>query len=163
MFYGVEGLGQKPLTFASDPLRYRPFHPDNEMTMSESNALPVELKQVLEYMGTPEAQHEAVLAVFNAVEGPLRHAWEQQPQSARNVMESFEQFQAVVAFTLVGPTAELVSMVQQNAEGEERDDAQADAMMEQLLQQGIKMMVKDLKAARRNATLRNEFQAPFKA
>ncbi|MBY6185439.1 DUF3069 domain-containing protein [Marinobacter hydrocarbonoclasticus] len=131
--------------------------------MSESVSLPAELKQVLDFMGTPEAQHEAVLAVYNAVEGPLRAAWETQPQSAKNVLENFEQFQAVVAFTLVGPTAELVTMVQQNQEGEERDDAQADAMMEQLLQQGIKMMIKDLKAARRNATLRNEFQAPFKA
>ncbi|ADN76041.1 conserved hypothetical protein [Ferrimonas balearica DSM 9799] len=131
--------------------------------MSENVALPAELKQVLEFMGTPEAQHEAVFAVYNAVEGPLRHAWEAQPQSARNIMDSFEQFQAVVAFTLVGPTAELLAMVEQNAEGEERNDEQANAMMEQLLQQGIKMMVKDLKSARRNASLRNEFQAPFKA
>ncbi|MBY5991537.1 DUF3069 domain-containing protein [Ferrimonas balearica] len=131
--------------------------------MSESVAIPTELQQVLDHMETPAEQHEAVLSVYNAVEAPLRAAWDSQPQSAKNILDNFEQFQAVVAYTLVGPTAELMAMVDKNSEGEERNEAQAEAMLEQLLSQGIKMMIKDLKAARRTPSLKLEFQAPFKA
>ncbi|SHG90213.1 DUF3069 domain-containing protein [Ferrimonas marina] len=131
--------------------------------MSEKTPLPQELQQVLNYMEVSEEQHEGLLSIYNAVEAPLRASWDQQPQSARNVMESFEQFQAIVTYTLAGPTAELLQMAQQNNEGEELSEEQADAMLQQLFSQGIKMMIKDLKSARRDASLRNEFLSPFRA
>ncbi len=132
--------------------------------MSEQTAIPAELMQVMNFMEVEEAQHEGLHSIYVALEAPLREAWEAQPESARNVMESFEQFHAVVTYTLAGPTAELLTMVKNNEEkGEESSEAQTDAMLQQLFSQGIKMMIKDLKKARRDAALRNEFLAPFRS
>ncbi|GAA4880912.1 DUF3069 domain-containing protein [Ferrimonas pelagia] len=130
--------------------------------MTEQVQIPAELQQLISYMELEETQATGLMSIYQAIEAPLRENWDAQPQSARNVVESFEQFQAIVAYTMAGPTAEMLAMVEKNAEGEERDEAQADAMLQQLFAQGIKMMIKDLKAARRDAVLRNEFLAPFR-
>ncbi|QIZ76505.1 DUF3069 domain-containing protein [Ferrimonas lipolytica] len=132
--------------------------------MTDAIKIPAELKQVLEFMQAVPEQYEGVATIYNAVEAPLRAEWDKLPGSAQKVVESFEQFQAVVSYTLVGPCAELLQMIEKTNEGDaEADEQQADAMMQQLFSQGIKMMIKDLKAARRDIPLRNELIAPFKA
>lgn len=131
--------------------------------MTDTIQIPAELAQVLNHMNADEAQHEGVLSIYNAVEAPLRAEWDKLPSSAQKVVESFEQFQAVVSYTLVGPCAELLQMIEKTNEGDQQaDEQQAEALMQQLFAQGIKMMVKDLKAARRDMPLRNELIAPFK-
>ncbi|WP_028115494.1 DUF3069 domain-containing protein [Ferrimonas senticii] len=132
--------------------------------MSNEIQIPAELQQVLNFMQAAPESHEGVLSIYNAIEMPLRHEWDKLPGSCHNVMASFEQFQAVVAYTLVGPCAELLQMIEKtNEEDNQANEEQAQALMQQLFAQGIKMMVKDLKAARRDMPLRNELIAPFKA
>ncbi|WP_298442761.1 DUF3069 domain-containing protein [uncultured Ferrimonas sp.] len=131
--------------------------------MTDAIQIPAELQQVLSFMKAAPEQHEGVLTIYNAVEAPLRAEWDKLPTSAHKVVESFQQFQAVVSYTLVGPCAELLQMIEKTNEGDDKaDEQQADALMQQLFAQGIKMMIKDLKAARRDMPLRNELIAPFR-
>ncbi len=132
--------------------------------MSDTIQIPAELQQVLDHMQAVEEQYEGIFSIYTAIEAPLRSDWDKLPSSCHKLLASFEQFQAIVAYTLVGPCAQLLEMIaNSNQSGEEQaSDEQTHAVMEQLFAQGIKMMIKDLKAARRDIPLRNELLAPFR-
>ncbi|WP_261818209.1 DUF3069 domain-containing protein [Vibrio gallicus] len=124
-----------------------------------------ELRQVIEFDEVPEQMYQMVVSIHEAAEQEVRQAWDDLPASAQNVVDSFEQFHALTsvsqAFAGVGLLEEFPSLNIPENMDEEQTNAYKAQMLDQVLFNCIKDMVKQLKKARRDPILKREFNSVF--
>ncbi|CAM3792575.1 DUF3069 domain-containing protein [Vibrio aquimaris] len=124
-----------------------------------------ELRRVIEFDKVPEQMHAMVASIHQASEDAVREAWSQLPASAQNILDSFEQFHALVsvsqAFAGLNVIEELQTQeLSQTIASENKEAYQAD-IIEQVMHNCIKDMLKQVKKARRDPLLKREFTQVF--
>jgi hypothetical protein len=124
-----------------------------------------ELRQVIEFDEVPEAMHYMVTSIHEVSEEAVREAWDELPKSAQNVLDNFEQFHALIsvsqAFAGVNlmeefPTLDLPKDMSDEAKEEYRAQ-----LLDQVLNNCVKDMFKQIKKARRDPILKRDFTDVF--
>ncbi|MYM58759.1 DUF3069 domain-containing protein [Vibrio sp. OCN044] len=124
-----------------------------------------ELRRVIEFDKVPEQMHAMVASIHQASENAVREAWGQLPASAQNILDNFEQFHALVsvsqAFAGLSVIEELQTQeLSQTIADEDKEAYQAD-VIEKVMHNCIKDMLKQIKKARRDPLLKREFTQVF--
>ncbi|WP_260261877.1 DUF3069 domain-containing protein [Vibrio intestinalis] len=124
-----------------------------------------ELRQVIEFDGVPEAMYEMVTSIHEVSEEAVREAWDELPKSAQNVLDSFEQFHALVSvsqsFAGINVMEEFPTLnLPQDMTDEQKEQYRAE-LLDQVLHNCVKDMVKQLKKARRDPILKRDFTEVF--
>lgn len=124
-----------------------------------------ELRQVIEFDEVPEAMHYMVTSIHEVSEEAVREAWEELPNSAQNVLDNFEQFHALIsvsqAFAGINVMEEFPTLkLPEGMTDEEKEEYRAQ-LLDQILHNCVKDMVKQMKKARRDPLLKREFKEVF--
>ncbi|CAH0529615.1 DUF3069 domain-containing protein [Vibrio hippocampi] len=138
---------------------------NNEMVAVDLDAISPELRKVIEFDAVPAEMHNMVVSIHEVTEEAVQESWEGLPASAQNILDNFEQFHALIsvsqAFAGVSTMEEINSMeMPADMSDEEKEDYRA-RLLDQVLQNCIKDMVKQLKKARRDAILKRDFKDVF--
>ena len=125
-----------------------------------------ELRKVIEYDEVPEQMLNMVVSIHEVSEEAVREAWDQMPASAQNVLDNFEQFHALIsvsqAFAGVNFMEEYQTLDLPKDMTEEQHEAYRTQLLDQVLHNCVKDMVKQVKKARRDPILKREFVDVFK-
>lgn len=124
-----------------------------------------ELRQVIEFDEVPEAMHYMVTSIHEVSEEAVREAWEELPKSAQNVLDNFEQFHALIsvsqAFAGISVMEEFPTMkLPEGMTDEDKEEYRAQ-LLDQVLHNCVKDMVKQIKKARRDPILKRDFTDVF--
>lgn len=124
-----------------------------------------ELRQVIEFDEVPEAMHYMVTSIHEVSEEAVREAWEELPNSAQNVLDNFEQFHALIsvsqAFAGINVMEEFPTLkLPEGMTDEEKEEYRAQ-LLDQILHNCVKDMVKQIKKARRDPILKRDFTDVF--
>ncbi|MDA0148359.1 DUF3069 domain-containing protein [Vibrio sp. LaRot3] len=124
-----------------------------------------ELRQVIEFDGVPEAMYEMVTSIHEVSEEAVREAWDELPKSAQNVLDNFEQFHALISvsqsFAGINVMEEFPTLnLPQDMTDEQKEQYRAE-LLDQVLHNCVKDMVKQLKKARRDPILKRDFTEVF--
>ncbi|KOO04345.1 DUF3069 domain-containing protein [Vibrio nereis] len=124
-----------------------------------------ELRQVIEFDEVPEAMHYMVTSIHEVSEEAVREAWEELPKSAQNVLDNFEQFHALIsvsqAFAGISVMEEFPTMkLPEDMTDEDKEEYRAQ-LLDQVLHNCVKDMVKQIKKARRDPILKRDFTDVF--
>ncbi|WP_417347480.1 DUF3069 domain-containing protein [Ferrimonas sp.] len=125
--------------------------------MTDTQNLAPELQQIADFYNLENEAYDGLRSIYEAVEQPLRHDFERLPASAQNILGNFERLHASVTYNLLGATAETLRLTQDADISEE----QRASHLESVLARGIKLMLKNIKAARRNPVLKRQLNEPF--
>ncbi|EGU47002.1 hypothetical protein VII00023_01964 [Vibrio ichthyoenteri ATCC 700023] len=133
----------------------------NEKKIVDLSTVSAELRQVIEFDGVPEAMYEMVVSIHEVSEEAVRGSWDQLPKSAQNILDNFEQFHALVsvsqAFAGLNVMEEFPTLnLPKDMTDAEKDDYRA-SLLDQVLHNCVKDMVKQLKKARRDPILKRDF------
>ncbi|GAM57206.1 hypothetical protein JCM19231_1647 [Vibrio ishigakensis] len=124
-----------------------------------------ELRQVIEFDEVPEQMYQMVVSIHETAEEEVRKAWDELPASAQNVVDSFEQFHALTsvsqAFAGVGLLEEFPNLDLPADMSEEDTNAYKAQLLDKVLFNCIKDMVKQVKKARRDPILKRDFNSVF--
>ncbi|WGV98137.1 DUF3069 domain-containing protein [Vibrio sp. YMD68] len=124
-----------------------------------------ELKQVIEFDQVPEAMHFMVTSIHEVSEEAVREAWNSLPASAQNVLDNFEQFHALIsvsqAFAGVNVMEEFPTLDLPKDMTDEDKEEYRTQLLDQVLHNCVKDMVKQIKKARRDAILKKDFREVF--
>ncbi|MCW8335542.1 DUF3069 domain-containing protein [Vibrio sp. SCSIO 43135] len=124
-----------------------------------------ELRQVIEFDQVPEAMHFMVTSIHEVSEEAVREAWDSLPASAQNVLDNFEQFHALIsvsqAFAGVNVMEEFPTLQLPEGMTDEDKEAYRSTLLDQVLHNCVKDMVKQIKKARRDAILKKDFKEVF--
>jgi hypothetical protein len=136
---------------------------ENEIIdLSEISA---ELRQVIEFDEVPEEMIQMVVSIHEAGEAEVRKAFDELPASAQNVVDNFEQFHALTsvsqAFAGVGLLEEFPNLNIPENMSEEETQAYKAQLLDHVLFNCIKDMVKQMKKARRDPILKRDFNSVF--
>ncbi len=143
--------------------------PNNDETTASSQvdlaSLSPELQQVIAFEEVPQEMLAMVESIHNVSQESVWESWSALPASAQNIVDSFEQFHALVsvsqAFAGVSALQSFEGMqAPQGTSAEEQENYKAQ-MLDQILYNCVKDMVKQLKKARRDPILKKEFQQVF--
>ncbi len=124
-----------------------------------------ELRQVIEFDEVPEAMHYMVTSIHEVSEEAVREAWEELPKSAQNVLDNFEQFHALIsvsqAFAGINVMEEFPTLnLPEGMTDDEKEEYRAQ-LLDQVLHNCVKDMVKQIKKARRDPILKRDFTDVF--
>ncbi|WP_117234043.1 DUF3069 domain-containing protein [Vibrio maerlii] len=138
---------------------------NNEQKTIDLSTVSPELKQVIEFDGVPEAMYEMVTSIHEVSEEAVREAWDSLPASAQNVLDNFEQFHALISvsqsFAGVNLMEEFPTLnLPEGMTDEEKEEYRAQ-LLDQLLHNCVKDMVKQMKKARRDPILKRDFREVF--
>lgn len=125
-----------------------------------------ELQSVIRYENAPEAMYTMIASVHDAAEPSVREAWEKLPASAQNVLDSFDQFHALVAISqsYVGiDTLNALQNVKLDDMSEDEQENYKAQVLDDVLKRCVKDLSKQLKQARLKPALKREFQSIFQA
>ncbi len=133
----------------------------------ELASLSPELQKVIEFEKVSEQPILNAIAMMHEIsEQAVRDAWDALPLSAQNILDSFEQFHALISVSLAFAAANTMANIQSMELPETMPDQQQQQyraqMMEQVLQGCVKDMVKQIKKARRDPILKRDFVHVFK-
>lgn len=124
-----------------------------------------ELRQVIEFDNVPEEMHLMVTSIHEVSEEAVREAWDVLPASAQNVLDNFEQFHALVsvsqAFAGLNVMEEFPTIKLPEDMSEQDKEEYRASLLDQVLHNCVKDMVKQLKKARRDAILKRDFNQVF--
>ncbi|SYZ83427.1 Protein of uncharacterised function (DUF3069) [Vibrio paracholerae] len=124
-----------------------------------------ELRQVLEFDQVPEAMFHMVTSIHEVSEKVVREAWDSLPASAQNILDNFEQFHALIsvsqAFAGLNVMEEFPTLNLPKEMSEEDKDAYRAQLLDQVLHNCVKDMVKQIKKARRDPILKRDFKDVF--
>ncbi|MBD1559063.1 DUF3069 domain-containing protein [Vibrio sp. S9_S30] len=124
-----------------------------------------ELRQVIEFDNVPEEMHLMVTSIHEVSEEAVREAWDALPASAQNILDNFEQFHALVsvsqAFAGLSVMEEFPTMNLPKDMSEQGKEEYRSSLLDQVLHNCVKDMVKQLKKARRDAILKRDFNQVF--
>lgn len=124
-----------------------------------------ELRQVIEFDEVPEAMHNMVTSIHEVSEEAVREAWSELPNSAQNVLDNFEQFHALVsvsqAFAGINVMEEFPTLKLPEDMADEQKEEYRAQLLDQVLHNCVKDMVKQIKKARRDPILKRDFTDVF--
>ena len=124
-----------------------------------------ELRQVIEFDEVPEAMHNMVTSIHEVSEEAVREAWNELPNSAQNVLDNFEQFHALIsvsqAFAGLNVMEEFPTLNLPEGMTDEQKEEYRAQLLDQVLHNCVKDMVKQLKKARRDPILKRDFTDVF--
>ncbi|WP_070966439.1 DUF3069 domain-containing protein [Vibrio sonorensis] len=131
----------------------------------ELSTLSAELQKVIQFDDVPEAMYEMVASIHEVSEEAVREAWDALPKSGQNVLDSFEQFHALIsvsqAFAGVNVMEEFPTLnLPEGMTDEEKEEYRAH-LLDQVLHNCVKDMVKQVKKARRDPLLKKDFRDVF--
>ena len=137
----------------------------NEKKNIDLSTVSAELRQVIEFDGVPEAMNEMVVSIHEVSEEAVRAAWDQQPKSAQNILDNFEQFHALVsvsqAFAGINVMEEFPTLnLPKDMTDAEKEDYRT-SILDEVLHNCMKDMIKQLKKARRDPILKRDFTDVF--
>ncbi|MFA0084719.1 hypothetical protein BCU70_03190 [Vibrio sp. 10N.286.49.C2] len=138
---------------------------NTEVTTVDLTTISPELRKVIEFDDVPEALHNMIVSIHEVTEEAVREAWDSLPGSAQNILDNFEQFHALISvsqgFAGVNTMEEFASMdLPKDMSDEEKEDYRAN-LIDKVLHNCIKDMVKQIKKARRDPILKREFKEVF--
>ncbi|MDG3085489.1 DUF3069 domain-containing protein [Vibrio hannami] len=120
-----------------------------------------ELRKVIEYDEVPEEMHHMVVSIHEVSEDAVREAWDQMPASAQNILDNFEQFHALItvsqSFAGVNFMEEYQTLNLPKEMSDEEQEEYRAQLLDQVLHNCVKDMVKQVKKARRDPILKKEF------
>ncbi|NOH21199.1 DUF3069 domain-containing protein [Vibrio cyclitrophicus] len=138
---------------------------NNEPQEIDLTTISPELRQVIEFDEVPKEMHFMVTSIHEVSEEAVREAWNSLPASAQNVLDNFEQFHALIsvsqAFAGVNVMEEFPTLkLPEDMSDEEKEEYRAQ-LLDQVLHNCVKDMVKQIKKARRDAILKLDFKEVF--
>ncbi|MCL9776322.1 MULTISPECIES: DUF3069 domain-containing protein [Vibrio] len=138
---------------------------NTETTTVDLTTISPELRKVIEFDEVPEALHNMIVSIHEVTEEAVREAWDSLPGSAQNILDNFEQFHGLISvsqgFAGVNTMEEFASMdLPKDMSDEEKEDYRAN-LIDKVLHNCIKDMVKQIKKARRDPILKREFKEVF--
>ncbi|MEZ8702902.1 DUF3069 domain-containing protein [Vibrio cyclitrophicus] len=138
---------------------------NNEPQEIDLMTISPELRQVIEFDEVPKEMHFMVTSIHEVSEEAVREAWNSLPASAQNVLDNFEQFHALIsvsqAFAGVNVMEEFPTLkLPEDMSDEEKEEYRAQ-LLDQVLHNCVKDMVKQIKKARRDAILKRDFKEVF--
>lgn len=136
-----------------------------EQAVVDLSTVSAELRQVIEFDGVPEAMYNMVVSIHEVSEEAVRESWEQLPNSAQNVLDNFEQFHALVsvsqAFAGLNVMEEFPTLNLPKEMTDEQKEEYRAQLLDQVLHNCVKDMVKQIKKARRDPILKRDFTDVF--
>jgi hypothetical protein len=138
---------------------------NNEQAKVDLSTVSPELRQVIEFDAVPEELHHMVVSIHEVSEEAVRESWDSLPASAQNILDNFEQFHALIsvsqAFAGVNVMEEFPTLkLPEDMTEEEKEEYRAQ-LLDQVLHNCVKDMVKQIKKARRDAILKRDFKEVF--
>ncbi|PMH41444.1 hypothetical protein BCU68_15685 [Vibrio sp. 10N.286.49.B3] len=138
---------------------------NTEVEKVDLTTISQELRQVIEFDEVPEAMQFMIVSIHEVSEETVREAWETLPASAQNVLDNFEQFHALISvsqgFAGISVMEEFPTLkLPEGMTDEEKSEYQAQ-LLDQVLHNCVKDMVKQIKKARRDAILKRDFTEVF--
>ncbi|MBU2895144.1 DUF3069 domain-containing protein [Vibrio hepatarius] len=135
------------------------------LTHFDLSSVPEELRRVIEFDNVPETMHIMVTSIHDASEDIVRNAWSELPPSAQNILDNFEQFHALVSVSQAFAGLSVIEELQaqalpENMTNEEKESYQTE-VVEQVMHNCIKDMLKQIKKARRDPLLKRDFTQVF--
>lgn len=128
-------------------------------------SISAELRQVIEFDQVPEAMHFMIVSIHEVSEEAVREAWNSLPASAQNVLDNFEQFHALIsvsqAFAGVNVMEEFPTLNLPKEMTDEQKEQYRAELLDDVLHNCVKDMVKQIKKARRDPLLKKDFKEVF--
>ncbi len=127
--------------------------------------LSAELRQVVEFDDVPESMYNMVASIHEVTEESVREAWDSLPASAQNIVDNFEQFHALISvsqsFAGINVMEEFPNLnLPESMSDDEKEQYRAE-LLDKVLHDCIKDMVKQIKKARRDPLLKKDFRDVF--
>ncbi|WED24364.1 DUF3069 domain-containing protein [Vibrio sp. JC009] len=124
-----------------------------------------ELRKVIEYDEVPQEMFNMVVSIHEVSEEAVRESWNEMPASAQNILDNFEQFHALIsvsqAFAGVNFMEEYQTLdLPKDMTDEQHEEYRAE-LLDKVLYNCVKDMVKQVKKARRDPILKKEFIEVF--
>ncbi|MDN3611671.1 DUF3069 domain-containing protein [Vibrio ostreicida] len=136
-----------------------------EQPQVDLSTISAELRQVIEFDDIPDGMHYMITSIHEVSEEAVREAWSELPNSAQNVLDNFEQFHALVsvsqAFAGISVMEEFPTLKLPEEMDEQQQEAYRAQLLDQVLQNSVKDMVKQIKKARRDPILKRDFTDVF--
>lgn len=124
-----------------------------------------ELRKVIEFDQVPEQMLTMVVSIHEVSELAVRESWDSLPASAQNVLDNFEQFHALIsvsqAFAGVNFMEEYQTLELPKDMNESEQEEYRAQLLDQVLHNCVKDMVKQVKKARRDPLLKRDFKEVF--
>ncbi len=124
-----------------------------------------ELRQVIEFDQVPEQMYSMVTSIHEVSEEVVREAWNSLPASAQNILDNFEQFHALIsvsqAFAGIDVMEEFPKLNLPKEMTEQDKEEYRAQLLDQVLHNCVKDMVKQIKKARRDPILKRDFKEVF--
>ncbi|EJE8672830.1 DUF3069 domain-containing protein [Vibrio parahaemolyticus] len=138
---------------------------NNESKKIDLETISPELRKVIEFDEVPEQMFEMVTSIHEVSEEAVRASWDEMPASAQNILDNFEQFHALVsvgqAFAGINVMEEFPTLnLPENMTDEDKEEYRSQ-LLDNVLHNCVKDMVKQLKKARRDPILKLEFKEVF--
>lgn len=127
--------------------------------------LSIELQQVINYEQVPKELYSMIISVHEVSEEYVRPVWDELPASAQNILDNFEQFHALISLSQcyagLDFLTEVKDMVFDDMDEVALDNYKKD-LLDKILKNCVKDVVKQLKKARLKPTMKREFRDIFK-
>ncbi|USD68239.1 DUF3069 domain-containing protein [Vibrio sp. SCSIO 43136] len=140
-------------------------NPSTEPTKVDLDSLSPELQAVIKFDDVPEELYHMVASIHEVAEEAVREVWNTLPASAQNILDSFEQFHALVsvgqAFAGIGVMEEFETLKLPEDMTDEQKAEYRSQLLDQSLHNSVKDMAKQVKKARRDPILKREFKDVF--
>ncbi|MDV7103502.1 DUF3069 domain-containing protein [Vibrio sp. TH_r3] len=124
-----------------------------------------ELKKVIEFDQVPDEMLNMVVSIHEVSEQAVRESWDSLPASAQNVLDNFEQFHALIsvsqAFAGINFMDEYKDLELPKGMSEQEQEDYRTQLLDQVLYNCVKDMVKQIKKARRDPVLKRDFVKVF--
>ncbi|SDG99597.1 Protein of unknown function [Vibrio xiamenensis] len=124
-----------------------------------------ELRQVIAFDDVPEAMYNMVASIHEVSEESVREAWNSLPASAQNILDNFEQFHALISvsqsFAGINVMEEFPTLNLPEGMSDDDKEQYRAQLLDQVLFNCIKDMVKQIKKARRDPLLKKDFKDVF--
>ncbi|MDC0610771.1 DUF3069 domain-containing protein [Vibrio sp.] len=129
------------------------------------NEISVELRQVIEFDEIPAEMHSMIVSIHEVSEEVVRESWDGLPKSAQNILDNFEQFHALIsvsqAFAGMNVMEEFPTLNLPKDMTEQDKEEYRATLLDQVLHNCVKDMVKQIKKARRDPILKRDFTEVF--
>ncbi|CAH8228926.1 DUF3069 domain-containing protein [Vibrio aestuarianus] len=136
-----------------------------EQPVVDLETISPELRQVIEFDQVPEAMYYMVTSIHEVSEEAVRESWNSLPASAQNVLDNFEQFHALIsvsqAFAGVNVMEEFPTLNLPKEMSDQDKEEYRTQLLDQVLHNCVKDMVKQIKKARRDPILKRDFKEVF--
>lgn len=124
-----------------------------------------ELRHLIEFEEVPEQAVPMVTSIHDVSEEAVRDVWDDLPASAQNILDNFEQFHALISvgqtFAAIDFMQEFETLKMREGMSEEEQQEYRASLLDKVLQNCVKDMVKQLKKARRDPILKKDFMEIF--